>query len=53
MPYNLENSSVNARAPLATPVIVGANVGDYLEVKAYANAGNSGDSYRLAGVQIG
>jgi len=49
MPYLLETSSSNARVDPATDVIIGGNIGDYVEFSGYANAGNDSGNYRIIG----
>ena len=53
MPYLLETSSSNASVNPATDVIIGGNIGDYVEFSGYANAGNSGGNYRIIGFSSG
>ena len=53
MPYLLESTSSSGALELASTVIVGANVGDYVEFSGYAASGNFGDSYRLIGSTSG
>lgn len=53
MPYYLNNAS-SASAGINIPsVVIGATVGDYIEIKAVANSGNPSSNYRLAGQQSG
>ena len=47
MPYLLESTSENRYVNPASKLIIGANVGDYLEYKGYGLAGNIGDNYRI------
>lgn len=53
MPYYLNNAS-SASAGINIPtVVIGATVGDYIEIKAVANSGNPSNNYRVAGQQSG
>ena len=47
MPYLLESTSEDRYVNPASKLIIGANVGDYLEYKGYGLAGNIGDDYRI------
>ena len=53
MPYLLESTSENRYANPASKLIIGANVGDYLEYKGYGLAGNTGDIYRILAEKSG
>jgi len=50
MPYYLNNPSA-PDARVTTNDVVLNDVGDYIEIKAFASAGNTGDTWRLAGEQ--
>jgi len=52
MPYYLNNPSATNVAVTISPVPLDT-LGDYFEVKMFANSGNPGDQWRFAGAQIG
>jgi len=50
MPYYLNNPSAgNAKVTINNVALI--DVGDYIEIKAFASAGNAGSTWRLAGAQ--
>ena len=49
MPYLLNSTSNLGALELASPVSIGANVGDYVEFSGYASSGNFGGEYRIIG----
>jgi len=53
MPYYLNNASSSSAAVNIPSIVVGATVGDYIEVKAVANSGNPSNNYRVIGQQSG
>lgn len=53
MPYYLNNASSASAAVNIPSIVVGATVGDYIEVKAVANSGNPSNNYRVIGQQAG
>ncbi len=53
MPYYLNNASSASAAVNIPSIVVGATVGDYIEVKAVANTGNPSNNYRVIGQQAG
>ena len=52
MPYYLNNPSATNVAVTISPVPLDT-LGDYFEVKMFANSGNPGDTWRFAGAQSG
>lgn len=52
MPYYLNNASSASAAINIPQIVIGATVGDYVEIKAVANSGNPTNTYRLFGDRL-
>lgn len=52
MPYYLNNASSASAAINIPQIVIGATVGDYVEIKAVANSGNPTNAYRLFGDRL-
>lgn len=52
MPYYLNNASSASAAVNIPQITIGATVGDYIEIKAVANSGNTTNTYRVFGDRL-